>query len=165
MRSKFFFSSLIVLVCLAAVMHFSSQPFAEQDLRPELERHGRLMQVIRKLPPVHLSYDGQVVDSRQDPAGFIQFWLRKGAHIVLYGVLGLALSGALGMARPKGVRRWLVAGMLVALAASLDEWHQLSVPGRTGRAADVLLDLAGFLFLASGAGLFRLVVGTKRKDA
>jgi len=167
-RSKFFLRSLIVLVCLAAVAHFSSQPFTEQDLRPEIERHGRLLQVIRKLPPIRLSYDGQVVDSRMNPADFIQFCLRKGAHILLYGVLGLALSGALGVAGLKVVRRWLVAGMLVALVAFLDEWHQLTVPGRTGRAADVLLDLAGFLFLASVADLCSLVVGTKctkRKDA
>ncbi len=86
-----------------------------------------------------------MVDNRRAPADFIQFWLRKGAHVVIYGALGLSLAAALERV---GKRRWFLAGMILVLVAALDEWHQTFVPGRTGRAVDVLVDLAGFVVLA-----------------
>lgn len=40
--------------------------------------------------------------------------------------------------------RWsAIAVALVAVIASLDEWHQSYVPGRTGELRDVGLDLVG----------------------
>ncbi|WP_114679231.1 VanZ family protein [Desulfofundulus thermocisternus] len=39
-------------------------------------------------------------------------------------------------------------GVILVLVAALDEWHQTFVPGRTGRAVDVLVDLAGYTVLA-----------------
>jgi VanZ family protein len=136
---------LLVGTCLLAIAYFSSQPFAEQDLRPEIRRHAGLVERVRELPPVSFSYSGQMVDSRRAPADFIQFWLRKGAHVVIYGALGLSLAAALyGLNR----KRWFLAGVILVLVAALDEWHQTFVPGRTGRAVDVLVDLAGYAVLA-----------------
>ncbi|MCL6612426.1 MAG: VanZ family protein [Peptococcaceae bacterium] len=156
---------LSVLVVLLIIARFSSQPFAGQDLRPEIERRGRLVQAVREMPPVRFSYDGQAVDSRLDPADFVQFWLRKGAHIFIYGLLGLALAGALKARGLKGFGRWAAAAALVAAVAVLDEWNQQSVPGRTGRAADVFLDLAGFLFLGLAREACRLPLRLIRKKA
>ncbi len=85
---------------------------------------------------------------------FIQLFLRKGAHMVVYGLFGLIAAFSLGS---KGLWRWVGAGFLVALVAVLDEWHQTSVPGRTGCALDVLVDTAGFLLFAAVAGVCRLV--------
>lgn len=153
---------LSVLAFLVLVVSFSNQPFAEQDLRPEIQRHGRFLQLIQKLPPIRISYDGQVVDNRAAPADFVQFWLRKGAHLVLYGALGLTLASALGATGLKGAVRWPAAGFLLLLVASLDEWGQLSVPGRTGRVLDVLADLIGFFLFAAGAGLCSLVARIKK---
>ncbi len=73
---------------------------------------------------MRFSYDGQVVNSRLDPADFIQFWLRKGAHIFIYGLLGLALANALKAKGLEGFRRWLTAGALVLVVAAFDEWNQ-----------------------------------------
>ncbi|MGB9826428.1 MAG: VanZ family protein [Desulfofundulus sp.] len=139
---------LLVGTCLLAIAYFSSQPFAEQDLRPEIWRHAGLVKRVRELPPVSFSYSGQLVDNRRAPADFIQFWLRKGAHVVIYGALGLSLAAALDGAGSGGRRRWVLAGVILVLVAALDEWHQTLVPGRTGRAVDVLVDLAGYTVLA-----------------
>jgi len=65
----------------------------------------------------------------------------------------------------RGFRRWLVSGVLVLLVASLDEWRQLSVPGRMGRVLDVLADFAGFFLFAAVSGFYRLAAGAKRKGA
>lgn len=136
------------VLSLLCVAYFSNQPFAEQDLRPKIERHAGLVERVRELPPVSFSYDGQHVDSRRDPVDFLQFWLRKGAHLLLYGVLGVALAAALNGAGFGNWRRWVLAGLLVVLVGALDEWHQAFVPGRTGRAVDVLVDLAGYGVMA-----------------
>ncbi|MBE3585041.1 VanZ family protein [Desulfofundulus thermocisternus] len=75
------------------------------------------MEKVRELPLVSFSCSGQLVDSRLAPADFIQFWLRKGAHVVIYGALGLSLAAALqGLNR----KRWFWAGVILVLVAALD---------------------------------------------
>ncbi|WP_334110906.1 VanZ family protein [Thermodesulfitimonas autotrophica] len=144
---------LAVLLMAALIAHFSNQPFADQDLRPELSRRAWLMQRVRTLPAARFSYDGQQVDSRRDPAGFVQFWVRKGAHVFFYSLLGLLLAQALAASGLRGGARWLGAAGLLLVVAAGDEHHQLAVPGRTGRLLDVLIDLAGFGLLAGIAWL------------
>ena len=84
---------------------------------------------------------------------------------MVYGLLGMALAGALGAAGLKGAGRWVNAGMLVFLVAVFDELNQMSVPGRTGRPLDILADMAGFFLFAVVAGLYSLIAGVKRKGA
>ncbi|MCL6558611.1 MAG: VanZ family protein [Firmicutes bacterium] len=142
---------------LAELKEQAGQELLEQTVQSLVARTAKLAKV-RKLPPVSFSYDGQPVNSRGDPADFVQFWLRKGAHVVIYGALGMALAAALGSAGP-GVRRCRVlAGVILVLVAVLDEWHQTFVPGRTGRMADVLVDLAGYVFFIFLARLTTLLV-------
>lgn len=69
--------------------------------------------------------------------------VRKLAHLGEYAVLG-ALAG-------RAAGRPLPALALGAAYAATDEWHQTFVPGRSGQAADVLLDSAG---AAAGAWLW-----------
>ncbi|MCL6472482.1 MAG: VanZ family protein [Firmicutes bacterium] len=139
---------LIALICLTGIAYFSSQPFSEQDLRPALEQHQKVMRGVRELPEIKFHYGSQRVNSREDPADFIQFWIRKGAHVLSYGILGLSLAAILSVKGLTGAKKILSASVLIVLVALADEWHQTFVPGRTGRAIDVALDLAGFLILA-----------------
>lgn len=76
-------------------------------------------------------------------ADTMSFVVRKCAHFAEYAVLGLLVV--------KNVRLWWATlrrratSMLLAAAAVpfVDEWIQLSVPGRAGMLRDVLLDLSG----------------------
>lgn len=63
---------LLVLVVLLTIARFSSQPFAGQDLRPEIERRGRLVQAVREMPPVRFSYDGQALIAPADRIWYIE---------------------------------------------------------------------------------------------
>jgi glycosyltransferase involved in cell wall biosynthesis/VanZ family protein len=79
------------------------------------------------------------------------FFIRKAGHVLLYGTLGALLyrlaRHELPGPRP---RAWSLPCAAMALAgtalvAALDEWHQTTIPSRTGTVADVLLDTAAGL--------------------
>jgi VanZ family protein len=154
---------LVVAGLLLAIAVLSGQPFSAQDLRGSLLRHDNLLQWVGSLPHLSFEYDGLVVDNRAHPAEFLQFWLRKGAHAALYGALGLALAWALGgMHGSRRGRAWALAGLLVAAVALADELHQRSIPGRTGRVVDVMVDVAGFVLVSLGAWSFITLRGWRR---
>lgn len=74
-------------------------------------------------------------------AGFDSMWSHiwwlfvKGWHATEFAILFLLIRRSVGAIGP--------ALLWVALAATMDEIHQTFVPGRGGRATDVLIDLAG----------------------
>lgn len=88
-----------------------------------------------------------------------EFALRKLAHFTEYAALGLCLY-ALARRRLAPLPALALAlGMAVAFAF-VDEWHQLSVPGRDGSLRDVGIDslgaLAGVLLGRAGTALRHL---------
>ncbi|MFZ0814341.1 MAG: VanZ family protein [Candidatus Sulfotelmatobacter sp.] len=74
------------------------------------------------------------------------FFIRKGGHVVGYGILSILLFRAWratwpAMSDVKWTLRWSTVAILgTAFVASLDEWHQSFIPTRTGRWQDVVLD-------------------------
>jgi VanZ family protein len=88
-----------------------------------------------------------------DPVRFLtwHFVIRKTGHIIGYSVLSLLFFRAWrATIRATGSPRWSIvwAGIafaMTALVASLDEWHQMFLPSRTGTIRDVALDSAAAL--------------------
>jgi len=79
--------------------------------------------------------------------------VRKGAHVVVFAVLGaLAWQAVRLWPAPRWACTW--AWLLATLYAATDEVHQLMVPGRAGLWRDVLLDSA-----AAGAAVLLLTLG------
>jgi VanZ family protein len=74
------------------------------------------------------------------------FYIRKGGHVVGYGILSFLLFRAWRATLPaandaRWTMRWSAIAVLgTAIVASLDEWHQSFIPSRTGRWQDVVLD-------------------------
>src|SRR5204863_7440178 len=78
----------------------------------------------------------------------IQLIVRKSAHLTEYAVLAALLYRAL-------VKRWIVIAFVIsALYAALDEFHQSFVASRTGTAYDVMIDCAGAMI---GLAIYRLI--------
>lgn len=77
---------------------------------------------------------------------FWHFYIRKGGHVIGYGILSFLLFRAWRATLPSAKRvgwmlRWsAIAVFFTATVASLDEWHQSFIPSRTGRWQDVVLD-------------------------
>jgi len=83
--------------------------------------------------------------------------IRKCAHFTEYFVLSLLiLRGIRGGRRETHLRWALVAVIIVAGYASLDEMHQIFVPGRGPAVSDVLLDTTGGIAAQVVAALFAL---------
>jgi VanZ family protein len=72
-------------------------------------------------------------------SGWLDMVLSCGAHFVLFGVLAMLLSWALGHGR----RGMLVGLALACLYALSDEFHQSFVPGRVTDPLDLACDAAG----------------------
>jgi VanZ family protein len=76
-----------------------------------------------------------------EPAHFL---LRKTAHVIAYGLLGALDFRAVRGSRIGWALRWsIIAVALATTIAVLDEWHQSTVPLRTGSPWDVAIDFSG----------------------
>jgi VanZ family protein len=81
--------------------------------------------------------------------------IKKGLHMLAYAILLLLWHRALA-AKPRAFAPLAVAWVLTVLYAASDEFHQTFVPGRSGRALDVVVD-------ASGASLAVLSIWLARR--
>lgn len=133
-------------LCVTAVFIFSSQSYEQQTIVPWLARHLSIEQTQALLPDVAFRYGHLTLSSKAMPFHFIEFVLRKCAHVLLYTALGCCLYAAFRSAwlwRPRsGVLPLATVAGLTAVAA-MDEWNQTRVSMRTGQFVDVVLDVAG----------------------
>jgi VanZ family protein len=85
----------------------------------------------------------------------IHHLLRKAAHFTEYFILSLLILRGIRAKRRQLRLRWaLITILMVAAYASLDEFHQAFVPGRTPAVTDVLLDTAGGVAAQIAVALF-----------
>jgi len=73
----------------------------------------------------------------------LQYPIRKCAHMSEYMVFTLSVLLALYVWGVRKKRLYIVAFAVSVIFASTDEFHQLFVSGRSGRAVDVLIDSIG----------------------
>lgn len=74
----------------------------------------------------------------------LHFLIRKSAHLTEYTIFSLLILRAIRAGRREWKLSWaLQTVLMVAAFASLDEFHQSFVPGRTAAVSDVLLDTVG----------------------
>ena len=75
----------------------------------------------------------------------LHYWLRKAGHLTAYGILSALWFRALRSdQRTPWLLRWATGAVALAvLVAAADEWHQSSIPSRTGAIQDVFLDAGG----------------------
>ncbi len=69
--------------------------------------------------------------------------VRKGAHLLVYFVLGILMISTLKEFRLVDKRTYIFAVILCILYAISDEVHQAFVPGRSGGIVDVCIDTVG----------------------
>lgn len=97
----------------------------------------------RLLAAVSASFAGAEAPLQAASVEFLSFFERKAAHMFLYFILALLVYFALCPLFRRRAVRTALAALACGLLASLDEYHQTMVPGRSGELRDVLVDLCG----------------------
>ena len=99
-----------------------------------------LWRLMYLLSPAFSAGDLQVQNTAVELLSFVE---RKAAHMFLYFILVILLWLAIAPLVHGRRRQMAAPAALCAILASLDECHQLLVPGRSGQVRDVFIDLTG----------------------
>jgi VanZ family protein len=126
---------LPTMIWLAMIVSFSTDTFSAEHTGSILERVVRAL--YGPISPHHFLV--------------LHVFVRKAAHFSVYGLLSLLAFYSWRATLPRRVRwtfTWSLLALGVALlAGSYDEIHQIFVPSRTPSPYDVMLDMAGALFV------------------
>ncbi|TVP84723.1 MAG: VanZ family protein [Alkalicoccus sp.] len=99
------------------------------------------------LAGVDFTYAGsQISQQTQGTDGLMEFFLRKGAHFVLFGLLGFFVYLALFKLSRNVMLSFCFTMLFVTGYAALDEYRQTFIDSRSGLVEDVFLDTTGGLF-------------------
>lgn len=128
------------------IFYASSQPYENQDLRPALSSNFNLNFTEELFSDVAFYYAGSEVSiETRGVEGFVEFFIRKGAHLGVYFILGFLVFRLIRTYISQPSKTFFISFFLVVLYAATDELHQYFVPNRTGIIDDVILDSIGGL--------------------
>ncbi|WP_350342305.1 VanZ family protein [Proteinivorax tanatarense] len=145
---KLFISWSFVVFWMGLIFFFSAQPAKESA------------ELSRGVTEVVTEFIEKVVPFTILDFNTLHTFIRKGAHLFIYFVLGILVFNAFQVTGIKGWKGiWWSLGVCV-LYAITDEIHQLFVPGRSGEMMDVLIDsvgaTGGIAFYKGFLSLFRI---------
>ena len=132
----------MAIAMMIFLFYSSNTPYQKQDMKPFFK--GMITIEEENLPPLSFTYDGVLV-TPSAPYEYVEFFLRKGAHVASFGLLAFLCIMAL---KEQNKKAPIFFGSILAfLYALFDEFHQSLVEGRTGHLIDVFVpDLIGILF-------------------
>lgn len=143
MMGKRIFKWSLVIAFMVTIFIFSS------EIAVQSEQKSRFVIYILNILGINIeSAFGNLAD----------FIVRKAAHITEYFILYLLIFNALYNDFSKKTAL-LLSLLFVFLYASTDEYHQLFIPGRSGKFRDVLIDTSGGTL---GLILMKISVHTKK---
>lgn len=133
---------------LAAVLLFvlffsSSMTYKEQTTVPLLERLLHNEPFKQALSGIHFNYAGEQQSIAEvGYFKFVEFFIRKGAHVSIFFLLGLGLTQGTFMYQKNRWLPWPLMVLSCTGVAAFDEFHQMLTGGRTPLFQDVMLDTA-----------------------
>ena len=114
-----------------------------------------LWRLMDLLSPAFSAGDFQAQNTAVELLSFVE---RKAAHMFLYFILVMLLWLAIAPLVHGRRRQMAASAVLCAILASLDECHQLLVPGRSGQVRDVFIDLTGAIIALALSELLLWIV-------
>lgn len=148
-RSVSFWNHWIPLLCwMTVIFLMSAQPHEKQDLKPWLQNSKAEQVVKERFSGVQLNYGGKEISVHKNgAAAFMEFFIRKLAHIMEYMVLGfLVFRLSARIIHRKAKVHMVLSLLFCGIYAGLDEMHQIYTAGRTPMISDVILDTCGAAF-------------------
>jgi len=136
---------LLLIVLLGFLFFSSSQTYEEQSLIESLKQWLPSKPLENSLALLQIPYGHHFVSiEERGYYNFVEFLIRKGAHFVLFGIVGLTCF--LLINKLILFVRIPFALLITLICACLDEYHQSITGGRTPTFLDVLLDVSGACF-------------------
>lgn len=140
---KIISSALFVVAVVALIFFLSSQPYHVQTLKPLLEKTLPHQWITNNFSWVTFNYgSGEVSIQSLGVSYFVEFFIRKGAHVFIFGLLAIGIY-ALAKRWCSKVMSFLLAVGLTGAYAAIDEYHQHLTGDRTPMWQDVALDISG----------------------
>lgn len=156
MRFKKLLYWLPTILWMSAIFYSSSQTYQQQDMRPWL--HDKLPEqfIEEHFSEVKLTYDGNEISiATKGVAGFVEFIIRKAAHIFAFMILSILLLFAIWHTTKLSI--WIKAILTLVgsfLYACSDELHQMYTGDRLPKFQDVVIDTFGSII---GIGVYFLI--------
>ena len=135
------------IICWGGVIFFfSSQTYQEQNLTPLLDRMFQSDRIKELLSHISFHYHSREISVQNlGVAHFIEFFIRKFAHLFVFFIFGLLIVRALFNKMDRSLLASILSLLLVIIYAGFDELHQMYTGGRTPMLADVYIDTVGGL--------------------
>lgn len=132
----------LIIAVLILLFVVSSMTYQQQTIVPALKKLLDNQPFYNLLSKIEVTYWGQTISvETRGYYYFVEFLVRKGTHFVGYGFIAILFYV---MYRKFKVQLAVIYASFTTFAvASLDEYRQTFVIGRTGVFDDVLLDTAG----------------------
>jgi glycopeptide antibiotics resistance protein len=132
---------ILALAVIATLFVSSSMTYKQQTAVPFLERVLANQPFKARLSTIHFTYAGDPVSVQASGYfAFVEFFIRKAAHVTTYFLIGLFASiGLREFVKPTWLRTTLTILSAAGLAA-FDEFHQMLTGGRQPTFDDVMLD-------------------------
>ncbi|MGG0848183.1 VanZ family protein [Peribacillus simplex] len=144
MIRNYIFPILLILWAML-IFFFSTQTYEEQSVTPFLAQFNTPYWY-DKLSGISFMYGGVEVSAHiAGVSGFVEFFIRKGAHLFIFFVFGLLTLGVWRSFVRNPILSFSGALVCVLFYASADELHQKLTGGRTPLWQDVMLDTFGGL--------------------
>ncbi|WP_461178374.1 VanZ family protein [Virgibacillus ainsalahensis] len=143
---------LLPLIWMGVIFYSSATPYENQDIKPLLNDFPMDLSFLEPvLGWISFTYHQSVVSvDALGVTGFIEFFIRKGAHVGVFLLLMCLFYLAFHKSTGLRFKTTLLFSFLLTVAyAVIDEFHQGFTPNRTPYIGDVFLDSFGAL-LASG---------------
>ena len=134
-----YLAGILALVWMCIIFAFSAQTKEESSAVSESLSYRMVSST------GHFFHWNLDEEQMREIANTIEYFVRKGAHMTEFAILSVLLFLWLGLWEMTLLRRGMTAFLATAFYAASDEFHQLFVPGRSGRVSDVLIDSSGAL--------------------
>lgn len=142
------FCGWLPVVFIASLIFWSSsQPYEKQDMRSSIMDFVSVDFVVKEFGDVSFTYAGKEVSiDALGVGGFVEFFVRKGAHFTVFFFLAYFAYRAMRIQGIK-VSNAIVYSLLFAIIYAIsDEIHQSFTENRTPLLNDVVLDSIGGMF-------------------
>lgn len=132
---------------MGLIFYSSSQPYQNQDIKPLLQNRFDFTFLEPAVENIAFTYhQTEISVANLGLLRFIEFFIRKGAHVAVFFVLACLFYYAFRKTFPHwGDLNLAWAFVSTVTYAGLDEWHQGFTPNRTAYWGDVVLDAFGAL--------------------